>query len=189
MLFRSAYEWNTGATSSSITASDTTGLYILVATDVNGCQSSDSVLVINQDLSVASIVSPMSGCAFDGPVALSFYVKNTGISAISSSSSLVVSYREGVSSEVSGKVLLANSIAPGDSLLLQTSLFVTLSPTKTTSLSVSAALRYDVNRTNDSLRTTIIERGVPNVIFNVDTIESTRPDTLVLEPEIGRAHV
>ena len=159
------------------------GLCSVAVTGDNGCVTRDSVYVVfdNPDISVASIISPVSSCSLSGNSIISMEIANNGFYRIASGSSLTISYDVNGGAPVTENITLTENLLPDSTRTVSFSSAYDFSAPGTYALEVDVAWDPDRNELNNNSGSTISVWGVPVIDIGqgMDTIRiSALPLTL-----------
>ncbi len=182
----SSYLWQDGSTSQTFqVSSPNTQYYWVTVGDANNCQSTDSVKVITYDLALTAIVAPLNGCQAPEGEQVKVEITNQGPDAFISGFEIPLRlYFQ--SQWLEDKTLLLNqNLNPGQSTVATFQSIVNLSGDGDYQVDV-AHLVKDANPANDSIHALISSLGYPEVSLG-DSIYTTQPDTVLLDPGPGYA--
>ncbi len=159
------YQWNTGATSQSISVS-TEGLYSVVITDNSSLCSGFDTLEVSRyihNLSLENAQLPAEVCV--GSKSASLNIKNNGIHPILKSDNITISYQIG-SAEVKNQLINPeNDIAAGSAAILNFNNIVFDQTSNNESVSFTIALEYGNTSSNTTASTTVVVKNAPVVNF------------------------
>lgn len=147
----------------------TSNKYILHAVDTNGCATTDSTYILfvvpSYEISGLGFASTM--CEPDGPIEISFYVKNTGNDKVNSGTVIPVSYKIDDKAAVAENFSLPKTLWEGDTILIK---FNTKADVRETG-SYTMILNADVNGyETSSLKTiTVMENPSPDLGEDINT--------------------
>lgn len=116
-----SYLWQDGSTETNFSISDpSAGMYSLVVTAENGCETFDSVYVVYDipDLEIIRIVNPQTSCPLDQNSVVSIELVNNGYFRISTEDNITLTYSVNSGSSVIERWQLDSDLLPGESRIV-----------------------------------------------------------------------
>jgi hypothetical protein len=181
------YLWQDGSTGSTYSITDNFSKeYFVTVTNADGCSSYDSIQIITYNLGINELVSPLSNCENTSGEQVTVAVENASLDTLYTGDSLTVSFTMDTYQETD-QVILQTDLWPGDTLHHHFDTQVDMTSETTYDFVSNVSYRLDVDATNDSQNTTLESYGYPNIDLGPDTLFTSRPDTVTLEPGAGYA--
>ncbi len=178
-----SYLWQDGQTTSDYTISDpSAGVYSVLVTAANGCETHDSVFVVYDipDLGITGIVTPTTSCGVKGESEVSVELVNNGYYRISTQENIYLTYSVNNGSSVIETVMLESDFLPGESRVIPFANKYNFS--QAGNYQVQAALIYlaDMDGSNNVITDDITIWDSPSVEIGggQDTIYPGLPTTL-----------
>ncbi len=180
----SSYRWQDGSTGRTfnVTSPNTQNYWITVE-DHNNCTATDTIRVVTYDLGLSAIIAPVSGCHAATGEQVKVKVDNNGSNIFPANFEIPLRlyFQSQLSEEYYFK--LSQQLLPGQSAVATFSGKVNLSTHGNYKIDVVQKVR-DANPANDSIQAIISSLGHPIVSLG-DSIYTTKPDTLLLDPGPG----
>lgn len=181
-----SYLWSTGSTNDTLYVSDNgSALYFLTVTDIHGCSSIDSAQLINNDISISQIISPVSNCALSETESISFEIQNTGYDVFSKDSTMAaILYHNG--SVIETKIVtFINDLSSGESIQVAFDTLMDFSAVGTENLSIAIELSNDADLSNNTMPFSISNYGYPDFSLGNSSVETLEADSIVYELATG----
>lgn len=177
------YLWQDLSTDPTFVVNNTgTGIYSVKVTDINGCSTTDSVVVVYDvpDVGITRIVEPVSSCELSVSNPVSFEIMNKGYYRIPATEMMNISYSVDGGPAVEESVYLNTTLQPGNSAILAFSTGYDFSDDGDYEVSVSVDYTSDNNLSDNTLSNTVSVFGFPEVVLEdgVDTLKTSLPYTL-----------
>ena len=178
-----SYLWQDGSTETDYQITEPSqGMYSVVVTAENGCETHDSVYVAYDvpDLELIRIESPGSSCSEEGISVVSLEIANNGYFRIGTDDTLTISYSVDGGSSVIENISLESELLQGDSTIVTFFTGHDFSALGSYEIQASLLWTMDGNLSNNLVNSTIHIWGYPVVeIEGVgDTLFSNLPVTL-----------
>ncbi|HSV89016.1 MAG TPA: choice-of-anchor J domain-containing protein, partial [Bacteroidales bacterium] len=145
------------------------------------------------DVGITEITSPVSDCTLENNEQVTVRISNMGIDTLRTGTNIPVNLIIlNTPINISENVILANNLAPGQSLLFSFSQTIDLSRPGTYNLTAYTRLPGDIGfytpgLSNDSLSAEVIHFGLPEIELGMD-FYTTQPDTVVFDAGPGMIH-
>lgn len=180
------YLWNTSDTTRYLTVNQT-GTYQVEITDTNNCSDTDDIYVRLKirDISVDTLVAPISSCEITGPSVVQVRVENTGTDTITSADNITMKYKLDAGS------LVIESFSPGTDLLPGQTTMHAFTPTVSVSNSGSysflliAQTANDLRTSNDTVTNPVYISPKPVVDFGLGPTASFSQLSYTLDAGAG----
>ena len=149
-------------------------------TDDHDCPASDTVHinVVAHDIKPLLWVSPLTACALGNNEILSLKLKNIGTDTILTGEKAYLRLKINNGATITDSIEFSSDVLPYDTVLFQFAQPYNFSATDTYNIKVYVELPGDVDRTNDTLWTTVYHYGYPVVNLGTDRTVKAIADTL-----------
>lgn len=109
-----AYKWQDNATDRLYPVQGLSGgLYKVTVTDDNGCQATDSVQVVNRDLGVVALQSPINSCSLGDDEGVTVVLENIGTYNFEAGTLIPLKLYLNHELKAEEELILANTLTPG----------------------------------------------------------------------------
>ena len=174
------YTWNEGTKNDTLEINYPASYnYEVTVTDINGCSTIDDVDIYTYDISVASINSPTTTCAFTSEEMLNISIQNNSQDTLLAGETVDISYWLNGAAGSTETLTLNTDLHPDSTADYTFSSTIDLSSDTEHTIKVSCSRAIDVNDSNDTLEVTIQEMGYPEVNLG-DDIYTTDPVGTIL---------
>lgn len=183
----SSYRWQDGSTGRTFNVnSPNTQSYWVTVGDHNNCTASDTIRVVTYDLGLSAIIAPVSGCQAATGEQVKVKIDNNGSDTFPANFEIPLRlyFQNQLTEEYSFK--LSQHLLPGQSVVATFGSMVNLATHGNYRIDVAHKV-LDANPANDSIQAIISSLGYPLVSLG-DSIYTTMPDTLLLNPGHGFAN-
>lgn len=159
----SSYLWSTGSTSQSITVT-TTGDYWAEVSNSKGCTARDTIHVKigTRDISVESLVAPITSCSLLANETIKVKLKNTGTNIIPSTTIVPIALKIDNITVANENYPLSEDVAIGASVDYTFTYKHNFTVTKTYSIEITTSLSSDEVPSNNKLITGVTVKGRPS---------------------------
>lgn len=182
-----SYLWQNGSTSQTFqVTSPNTQIYWVRVGDANDCQATDSIKVITYDLGLTAILAPLNGCQAADGEKVKVEITNQGPDAFQAGFEIPLRLYFQNQWLEDKTWQLSQNLNPGQATVATFESVVNLSGDGDYLVDVAHLVR-DANPANDSIHKTISSLGYPVVTLG-DSIYTTMPDTVLLDPGPGYAN-
>lgn len=175
------YLWSSGTFNDTlfITANESRTYYLTVQ-DVNGCETTDSTLILSNDVAYYQFLSPVSNCALDTTEQVRFSIINRGADAIVTGTEIICSLEMDSILIESKSIILNQDLSQDDILEIVFDTILDLSSSDSAFFKTYFSLANEHSRGNDTSTTSIYAWGYPEFDLGEDII-SYQPDTILFE--------
>ncbi len=175
-----SYLWSTGSDSAS-TIISTTNDYTLTITSSKGCSTVDSkrITIVQPDLRLLGITSPVTGCMPSGPVTVEMIILNSGTDTLDAGDDIEIGYQLNGGIIHKESVTLSSELKPNSHLSYELSDQINFTEPGEYGFAAFVDLEGDLNRDNDDINETIEIYGYPVVELGNDTLIRTTSYKLV----------
>ncbi|MBS4013902.1 MAG: T9SS type A sorting domain-containing protein [Bacteroidetes bacterium] len=180
------YLWQDNSTNQTYSVSSPHTLwYSVTVTDINNCQSSDSVLVYTRNLEVTALEAPLSNCEFFEPEPVKVVITNIGFDPYEIGSKIPIDvYFQTVLNE-SKTFYLNQPLNPGEDLIFDFNNDVEMMSFGEYLFSIQMNVT-DADSDDNINSFNVYSRGYPEIDLG-ETIYSLQPDTIQLNAGPGMA--
>ncbi len=185
-----SYLWNDGSTNQTlnVTCADTC-VYYVTAIDSNGCEASDTVVVIKELVYDIAVIEPENGahyydCGFTATDTVEILIQNVGGLDIPSGDTIIAGYQLNSGSWVVDTFELTQPLNVGDVMSLVFEETADLSAIGDYDYVVFANYYQDAVSANDTVSGVLTHYEL-TVDLGPDTIWTDQPDTIVLDAGAG----
>jgi hypothetical protein len=176
-----------------VAARGQSGVKFRVAFASDASDSNDGVAIdgidvyeLPMDPSITALISPTSACTIGDNKTLTFTIKNAGIKPISTTTTIPIKIIVDGGTVVTENIVPASTLAPNGTMSFTTSSTFSLLSGGDHSIKAFVDLNPDLNRNNDTLKTTVRVKGMPDYTLGPD-IGTTTPSSIVLDAGAGMA--
>ncbi len=178
----SGYIWNNGDTTRNIEIGES-GDYWVIVSDGHGCTDSDTVNVFLKirDISIDSLMNPLSSCLSPGAEPVTFRLLNTGTDTIPGGQAVEISFELDDSGPTRETVMLPEDLVPGAFTSISFAEQVNLSLQGEYRFTASVSMTGDMRNSNDTIIRAVYRYDAPVVDFGLKPTEYVYDTACVLD--------